>query len=353
MAMKGGGHAFKQEDLDAAYLSDESDFYGDETMRQDFEERANNFNPEEWWKHKVPSLMEIAELNIETAKLQQTATLYNYYQGTPGGRQLEETVAEFLRRLPPAATPLSEQLPWIRICNPYRKVPKQAEQRTVGNDLTAEGPPDEESEWARFVVQGQRLLEKLLVVKNEIEERKLRQAKSTITKAANAEKNKIVKEILDTAAKLHCTSGKWMIFCPPEEVNAVWSIVARATAENDLGIAAKVAPDDGNNRKPRLICIYTKDFTDRQDVSRVIHKLKSLGLVDATSNKSIYYKCDAYTYLGLNSANRYGIQASLYDSREFLKPKSNDSKGMKDGKVDGYFYKQKKDEDSWRSVGLE
>lgn len=61
---------------------------------------------------------------------------------------------------------------------------------------------------------------------------------------------------------------------------------------------------------------------------------------------------DAYTYLNLTSANRYGIQASLYDSKDFLKAKSGQSKDIKGGKVDGYFYRQKKDEDDWRSMDL-
>lgn len=73
-------------------------------------------------------------------------------------------------------------------------------------------------------------------------------------------------------------------------MNAIWSVVARATANNDLGIAAKVAPDDGDTRKPRVICVYTKDFTDMKDVSRVVHKLKDLGVVE-TRGRGIHYKC--------------------------------------------------------------
>jgi hypothetical protein len=81
-----------------------------------------------------------------------------------------------------------------------------------------------------------------------------------------------------------------MIFCEAAEVNEVWAVVARATANNDLGIAAKVAPDQGDMRKPRLMCIYTKDFTDMDDVSRVIRKMQDLGLVDSRG-RPLYYKC--------------------------------------------------------------
>jgi hypothetical protein len=80
-----------------------------------------------------------------------------------------------------------------------------------------------------------------------------------------------------------------MMFCPSNEVNAVWSVVARATAENDLGIAAKVSPNGGDGRD-RLICIYTKDFNDMEDVGRVMRKMKDLGLVDLRE-RPLYYKC--------------------------------------------------------------
>jgi hypothetical protein len=74
------------------------------------------------------------------------------------------------------------------------------------------------------------------------------------------------------------------------EVNEVWGVVARAVANNELGTAARVAPFDGDNRKDRLICVYTKDFSDKEDVSRVVNKMKNLGLVE-TAGKAIWYKC--------------------------------------------------------------
>jgi hypothetical protein len=84
-----------------------------------------------------------------------------------------------------------------------------------------------------------------------------------------------------------------LIFCQTEEVNVVWSAIARATASNDLGIAAKVSPGDPENlddRNPRVICVYTKDFTDTKDISRVVHKLKDLGVIEPRG-KAIHYKC--------------------------------------------------------------
>lgn len=80
---------------------------------------------------------------------------------------------------------------------------------------------------------------------------------------------------------------KWMLFIPPNEVNEVWAVVARATALGDLGTAAKVAPNDGD--AAQLICIYTEDFTDLEDIERVLRKLKDLGLFNPRG-RPIYYK---------------------------------------------------------------
>lgn len=82
-----------------------------------------------------------------------------------------------------------------------------------------------------------------------------------------------------------------MLFCALSEVNDVWEIVAKATANNELGIAAKVAPRSPleNPHKDRLICLYTTDFRDTADVGRVLQKLRELRLVEARG-RPIYYK---------------------------------------------------------------
>ncbi|KUJ14853.1 DUF1917-domain-containing protein [Mollisia scopiformis] len=341
MAVKIGAMRSVEEN---GYLSDESDFYGDEVAKHELEEKASTFDVAEWWKCKIPTLMEIAEKNMKTDIVKESVKLYNPYEGRGEARQLSETVDDFLARLPPATTPFSSTIPWIFIANPYRKAPQRKDHDDYSR--TGEGPPDERSEWGAFTVTGNRLLQELTQIRHTLEKKKPGKTKAAITREVNADKDRIVKEILDTAKNLHCTTGKWMLFCDEAEVNAVWSVVARATADNDLGIAAKVAPDDGQNRKPRLMCIYTKDFTDMKDVSRVLHKMKDLGLVN-NREKPIYYKCDAYTYLELTSANPYNIKASLYSSKDILQAKT-------EKQLDSFFYKKKKkDEGDWRPLEWE
>ena len=124
-----------------------------------------------------------------------------------------------------------------------------------------------------------------------------------------------------------------MLFCSPREVNEVWAIVAKSTADNELGIAAKVAPrsETEDPRKDRLVCVYTADFSNKADVGRVLQKLRELKLVEVRV-RPIYYKpgeqrhcriwetiidltcTDAYTYIGISSGNPWGIRASIYSS---------------------------------------
>lgn len=125
-----------------------------------------------------------------------------------------------------------------------------------------------------------------------------------------------------------------MLFCTIFEVNEVWETIAKATANNELGIGAKVATKSNvDQRTERLICVYTADFSDKKDVTRVAERLKQLGLV---KNKPLYYKpgqsitpfarvsspnhrkIDAYTYLGIASGNPWEIRASIYDTRSLL-----------------------------------
>jgi hypothetical protein len=112
-----------------------------------------------------------------------------------------------------------------------------------------------------------------------------------------------------------------MLFPPASQVDEVWAAIAHATANNELGIAAKVElaapaagsvfvkdeddednddklsasqqqPADPRNDRARLICVYTSDFANVADVGRVLHGLRDLGLVQPGRGRGrdIYYK---------------------------------------------------------------
>lgn len=85
-----------------------------------------------------------------------------------------------------------------------------------------------------------------------------------------------------------------MLFRDANSVDETWAEVARATANNELGIAAKVAPrppaagNGGSSGGDRLICVYTADFRDAKDLRRVAEQLRRLGLIG--NGRPLYYK---------------------------------------------------------------
>jgi hypothetical protein len=118
-----------------------------------------------------------------------------------------------------------------------------------------------------------------------------------------------------------------MLFPSPADVNRVWRLVAEAVVDGRLGDTAKVAPADPPNpfvaapkkQASHLICVYTKDFSDLEDVQRVLEELIELGLAPRNaSDGAIYYKADVYTHLDLSSSNPYGLKASLYSSKDIM-----------------------------------
>ena len=59
-----------------------------------------------------------------------------------------------------------------------------------------------------------------------------------------------------------------------------------------------------------MICVYTDNYADADDVMRVERELRSLGINDV-----LYYKPDIYTYFGIYANNPYKIKASVYASK--------------------------------------
>jgi len=104
--------------------------------------------------------------------------------------------------------------------------------------------------------------------------------------------------------------GKWLIFVPVSQVDGVWEKVKRATEEGRLGGKAKVATakPNPNARNPdiKVICVYTYDWTDEDDIRKVRHELHQLGITS-----KIPYKADEDTHLG-KYANRGSKRISKY-----------------------------------------
>jgi len=91
--------------------------------------------------------------------------------------------------------------------------------------------------------------------------------------------------------------GKWLIFVPVALIDEVWAKIKFATEEGKLGKTAKVSTARPNPNSPSpdksVICVYTYDSTDQEDVWRVRQVLRDLDVT-----WKIPYKTDEDTHCG-------------------------------------------------------
>ena len=76
-----------------------------------------------------------------------------------------------------------------------------------------------------------------------------------------------------------------------------------------LGNAAKVSPRD-REENTHVICVYTEDFTNKEQVRAVEKGLRKVGVTSV-----MRYKPDVYTTLGIYRDNPWGLKPTLYTSR--------------------------------------
>lgn len=92
------------------------------------------------------------------------------------------------------------------------------------------------------------------------------------------------------------SSGKWCIFRSAAEIDEAWCVVSRLVMDGKL-LAAKVSTAQsvvfgGYDR--HVICVYTQDWRDEQEVQRVREVLRAAGF-----NERLQYKRDSDTAAGI------------------------------------------------------
>lgn len=212
----------------------------------------------------------------------------------------EESIDSFVKRLTPSKTKLDEVGPWIWV---YGK-PQVIESGDVPT----------------FTRKGLELLHAYEEKSAELRAAHDKSGSKTmapLTRKLTPMRRDLEKAIFALARETRVTAGKWMLFPSVAHVDGIWKRVAQAVVSGKLSSTAKVATDDGSGNT-RLVCVYTPDFGDAEDVKRVIKAMAELGLVNP-GERPIYYKCDAYTYLDITSKNEYGLKASMFSSRDVLK----------------------------------
>lgn len=266
------------------------------------------------------------------------------FEGRHDAWQQSETVVDFLRRLPVSDPATASIGPWLWVGSP--RYPSHWTRQDDKLDLSS------------FREAGETLLSDFDDRRERIKDENPGKVQATITRKMNPHRDALEKHLLATATKHHVTSGKWMLFPGAEELPRSWRIVAEATAAGKLGPMSKVGTwEPGSEKKGTLICVYTYDFNDYEDVKRVLAELLRLELF-RQSGRQIYYKCDAYTHLDIGSSNAYNLKASLYASAKVLEDVSGVVKGggvpkKKNGMMDGFLERSGKVESSLEHEGWE
>jgi hypothetical protein len=96
--------------------------------------------------------------------------------------------------------------------------------------------------------------------------------------------------------------GKWLVFITKENIDTVWRKIKEATENGFLGDYSKVSAGKENpfneDKNKFVICVYTYDSTDVEDVKQIRARLRTLGITF-----KIRYKTDKATRENKYSAN--------------------------------------------------
>ena len=106
--------------------------------------------------------------------------------------------------------------------------------------------------------------------------------------------------------------GKWLLFIPLSEIDAAWTKVESDIKLGNLSFSAKVSTAKRNpnavDPDTKVICVYTPDSFDVQDVMRVRSRLRALGFT-----RKIPYKTDIATHQGRYQVNGNQRISSYYE----------------------------------------
>ena len=96
--------------------------------------------------------------------------------------------------------------------------------------------------------------------------------------------------------------GKWLIFVSGHTLHTVWEKIRVALERGKLGGLAKASTMKYGMHSPDskhgVICVYTHDWKDHQDVKRIREELRKIGIT-----RKIPYRTDEDTERGTYHAN--------------------------------------------------
>lgn len=92
------------------------------------------------------------------------------------------------------------------------------------------------------------------------------------------------------------------------QIDEIWTNVAKAVVTGTSGSAANVFASD-DSKLEYVICVYTEDFTNKEEVWAVERSLRKLGV-----KFTLRYKPNIYTTLGIYAGNEWQLRPTIYRS---------------------------------------
>lgn len=131
--------------------------------------------------------------------------LHNPYEGQVSAKQLNETMAGFLSRLPPATTDVTPDIPWIYVANPF--IPREG-----AGGGAEEAPAESGAQLSTFIEGGGERLELFGDFLRTVDEKKRAGGSGRVSVAMSrqvtAEREGCVNDILMLARAMKVRTGK-------------------------------------------------------------------------------------------------------------------------------------------------
>ena len=113
-------------------------------------------------------------------------------------------------------------------------------------------------------------------------------------------------------------SGKWLIFEYKDEMDATWQKIKEGTRNGIFGTKSKVATAKQNpkasNEDFKVICIYTADFDNKEDINRIEKSIRSIGI----ENKLIYKLNDHVPQFPEDFSQKFRYAETYYQTLKWL-----------------------------------
>lgn len=114
-------------------------------------------------------------------------------------------------------------------------------------------------------------------------------------------------DINNIAQKYNILTGKWLVYEKTLNIDNLWKNLATVCVNGFLDTTIKVSPK-WNYNDEHVICIYTENYLDVENVYYIRHILRKIGI-----NNKISYKPDVFTYFEIYKNNKWNINSSIYE----------------------------------------